>query len=209
MGFEWRRPAATARGMPRGHSGEVMAYQEHHRAAAAIVARCGVITLSDTRNEQTDGSGAKIKELLAAAGHVIVDYRVIPDDEERLDGLLAEWMGRADIEAILTNGGTGVSRRDRTIPVIEKHLETVLPGFGELFRALSFEEVGSGAMLSRAIGGIAGGKLVFAMPGSTGAVELAMRRLILPELGHLVGEMAKGEGKARRHEGGNRDGLRL
>ena len=169
-----------------------MAYEGHLQSSAGIVARCGVITLSDTRTADTDRSGATIKELLAGAGHVVADYVVIPDDEKRLDELLAQWLGREDIDAVLTNGGTGVSQRDRTIGVIEKHLQTVLPGFGELFRALSFEQIGSGAMLSRAVGGIGAGKVVFAMPGSTAAVELAMTRLILPELRHLIGEMRKG-----------------
>jgi len=153
--------------------------------------RCGVITLSDTRTESTDKSGAKIKELLIAAGQTVSDYRLIPDDPSALEKLLSEWLPRPDIDALLTNGGTGISPRDRTIPVIEKHLETILPGFGELFRALSFEQIGSGAMLSRAIAGISHGKLIFAMPGSTGAVELAITRLILPELRHLVGELRK------------------
>lgn len=168
-----------------------MPYHEHHGAAAALRGRCAVVTLSDSRTEATDKSGGRIRQLLEAAGHAVHFYQVIPDDPERLEALLKELEGRADIDAILTNGGTGISRRDQTVPVIQRHLTTPLPGFGELFRMLSFEQIQSGAMLSRALGGIASGKLLFAMPGSTAAVELAMTRLILPELGHLLAELRK------------------
>jgi molybdenum cofactor biosynthesis protein B len=168
-----------------------VAYEQHVQTSSSIIVCCGVITLSDTRTAATDQSGAKIKDLLTAAGHAVTDYRVIPDDPDTLDTLLNEWLSRKDMDAILTNGGTGISRRDQTIPTIEKYLETLLPGFGELFRALSFEQIGSGAILSRAVGGVARGKLIFALPGSTRAVELAMTRLILPELRHLIGEVRK------------------
>jgi len=169
-----------------------VAYDQHIRSSGDIVARCGVITLSDTRTESSDGSGAKIKALLKAAGHEVVDYRLTREEPDLIDNLLSQWLGRNDLDVILTNGGTGISRRDRTLGAIEKHLEFLLPGFGELFRSLSFAEIGSGAMLSRAAGGVSGGKLIFAMPGSTGAVELAMTRLILPELRHLIAELRKG-----------------
>lgn len=168
-----------------------MAYQEHVRASESISARCAVITLSDTRTEQTDKSGRRIRDLLEAAGHSVSRYRLIPDDLSALHALLTEMLASQDLDAVLTNGGTGVSRRDTTIEVVETHLDQTLPGFGELFRMLSWQEIGSGAMLSRAVGGIARGKLLFAMPGSTGAVELAMTKLILPELKHLVHELRK------------------
>jgi molybdenum cofactor biosynthesis protein B len=168
-----------------------MPYAEHKQSAAILWARCAVVTLSDTRTEATDKSGAKIKELLLAAGHEVNFYAVIPDDPLRLDSLLGDLTARADVDAILTNGGTGISRRDNTVPTIEKHIVTPLPGFGELFRMLSYAEIQSGAMLSRALGGIANGKLLFAMPGSTAAVELAMTKLILPELPHLLAELRK------------------
>jgi molybdenum cofactor biosynthesis protein B len=168
-----------------------MSYQQHQHDASAIRARCAIITLSDTRTEATDKSGARIKELLAANNHDILFYKIIPDDPALLDALLSELESRPDIDAILTNGGTGISRRDNTVPVISRHLTTPLPGFGELFRMLSYEQIQSGAMLSRALGGLAGAKLLFAMPGSTNAVELAMTRLILPELPHLLAELRK------------------
>jgi molybdenum cofactor biosynthesis protein B len=168
-----------------------MAYEQHVREAASDIARCAVITLSDTRTEATDSSGRTIQELLVAAGHEVSAYRIIPDDAERLHALLAECLARQDLDAILTNGGTGISRRDRTIEVVERHLDQPLPGFGELFRMLSWEQIASGAMLSRAVGGIGKGKIIFAMPGSTKAVELAMTKLILPEMKHLLHELRK------------------
>ena len=167
------------------------AYREHQSAAAAIVVRCAVVTLSDTRTEETDKSGRRIQDLLTAAGHTVACYTVIPDDPVRLDAVLTDLAARPDVDVILTNGGTGVSRRDQTIPTVERRLTTILPGFGELFRMLSYQAIGSGAMASRALGGLAGRQLLFAMPGSTAAVELAMTRLILPELKHLLGQTRK------------------
>jgi molybdenum cofactor biosynthesis protein B len=168
-----------------------MSHIEHKDSAAAIAARCAVITLSDTRNEATDTSGAKIKSLLGAEHHLVNYYSIIRDEPRELTMLLEELISSNDIDVILTNGGTGISRRDQTISVIEKHLTTVLPGFGELFRMLSYQQIGSSAMMSRAIAGLAKDKLIFTMPGSTAAVELAMTKLILPELRHLLGQMRK------------------
>jgi molybdenum cofactor biosynthesis protein B len=167
------------------------AYEEHVEAAAPLVARCGVVTLSDTRTEATDKSGRRIRELLEAEGHRVAHYQIVPDEPAALEPVLAALLARDDVDAVLTNGGTGVSRRDQTVGVVERLVEQALPGFGELFRMLSWEQVGSGAMLSRAVGGIANGKLVFAMPGSTAAVELAMTKLILPEVRHLLRELRK------------------
>ena len=168
-----------------------MAYEQHIRDAAPDSVRCVVITLSDTRTQATDTSGQRVRDMLADAGHSVVEYRIIHDEAADLHHLLTEVLSRDDIDAVLTNGGTGVSRRDRTIEVVERHLDQRLPGFGELFRLLSFEQIGSGAMMSRAVGGIGRGKIIFAMPGSTKAVELAMSRLILPELKHLLHELRK------------------
>lgn len=168
-----------------------MAYEQHQHNAQSISARCVVITLSDTRIEQTDKSGQRIRELLIAHGHAVASYSILPDDPVALQHHLAALFAHDDIDAILTNGGTGISKRDRTIDVIEKNLTASLPGFGELFRLLSYQQIGSGAMLSRAVAGIAHGKIVFAMPGSTKAVELAMTKLILPELKHLIAELRK------------------
>jgi molybdenum cofactor biosynthesis protein B len=168
-----------------------MGYQDHVSASQSICARCAIITLSDTRTTETDKSGRRIRELLESAGHSVSRHQLIPDDLSALHELLTDMLASPNLDAVLTNGGTGISRRDTTIEVVETHLDQTLPGFGELFRMLSWQEIGSGAMLSRAVGGIARGKLLFAMPGSTGAVELAMTKLILPELKHLVHELRK------------------
>jgi len=168
-----------------------MSYTEHQQDAAAITVGCAVVTLSDTRTTTTDTSGALIQRLLTEAGHKVADYKIVHDEPSEFDPLLARLLGRDDVDAILTNGGTGISHRDQTIAVVRRRLDLVLDGFGELFRMLSFQEIGSGAMLSRAIAGVSRGKLIFAMPGSTKAVELAMTKLILPELRHLLGQLRK------------------
>jgi molybdenum cofactor biosynthesis protein B len=168
-----------------------MSYESHQKNAGDSPVRCAVVTLSDTRTTDNDSSGAAIQRLAAEAGHTIVHYQIIRDEPAELEKVLTELLDRSDVDAVLTTGGTGISRRDRTIGVIERRLEAAIPGFGELFRMLSWEQIGSGAMLSRAAGGVACGKLLFAMPGSTKAVELAMTRLILPELRHLVWEMKR------------------
>ncbi len=168
-----------------------MSYQQHIASSSTSTVRCAIITLSDTRTPATDTSGKKIAELLVAASNGVIEQLLLKDDPIPLQQTLARLLNREDVDAILTTGGTGISRRDQTISVIEKIIEQPLPGFGELFRQLSYQQIGSGAMLSRAIAGIASGKVVFAMPGSTAAVELAMTKLILPELRHLVSELRK------------------
>jgi molybdenum cofactor biosynthesis protein B len=168
-----------------------MSYDQHQKTAASLSARCAVITLSDTRTEASDGSGRRIRELLIEQGHELARYTIIPDDPSKLSELLDELLGSEAVDLILTNGGTGISPRDNTIAVVESKLTLPLPGFGELFRMLSWEQIGSGAFLSRAIGGVARDKLLFAMPGSTKACELAMSKLILPELKHLISQMRR------------------
>jgi len=168
-----------------------MPYDEHTSAAGAIRPNCAIVTLSDTRDADTDTSGKRISELLEFHGNRVEGKWVIRDDPAELSALLDALLDNAGIDVVLTNGGTGVSRRDNTIVVVESKLMLLLPGFGELFRMLSWEQIGSGAMLSRAAGGVANGKLLFAMPGSTKAVELAMQKLILPELRHLLFELRK------------------
>jgi molybdenum cofactor biosynthesis protein B len=158
-----------------------------------ITARCAVITLSDTRTIETDVSGKKIVQLLSESGHAVAFHEVLKDQPEPLEACLSALLERSDVDAILTTGGTGISRRDQTIVVVDSLIEQPLPGFGELFRLLSYQQIGSGAMLSRASGGIAKGKLIFAMPGSPAAVELAMTKLILPELRHLLHQLRKCE----------------
>jgi molybdenum cofactor biosynthesis protein B len=168
-----------------------MSYQIHINDSQQIHARCAVLTVSDTRATATDKSGQKITELLAAAGHLILHYQIIKDEPAAIGDSIDAILKRDDIDAVLTNGGTGISRRDQTVDVIQMRIEQPLDGFGELFRMLSYEQIGSGAMMSRAVGGIARGKPVFAMPGSPAAVELAMTKLILPELKHLLRELQK------------------
>lgn len=168
-----------------------MSAEQHRDCGRAIVARCAVVTLSDTRTEQTDTSGGTIRRMLESAGHAVAAYRIIKDEPADLRALLLEHLADAGIDTIITNGGTGLSQRDQTIPVVESLLEMPLPGFGELFRMLSYEQVGAAAMLSRAVAGTAKGKLIFALPGSTKAVSLAMDKLIGPELGHLLNHLRK------------------
>lgn len=168
-----------------------MTYKQHVAGAQGICARCAIITLSDTRTLETDTSGQTIRQLLEADGHRVESHDVIRDEPTALSALLSEHLDEIEIDVIITNGGTGISRRDQTIEVITQLNEQPLPGFGELFRMLSWEQIGSGAMLSRAVAGIARGKPIFALPGSTPAVTLAMRRLILPELQHILRELKK------------------
>lgn len=164
---------------------------EAHRAAAPDAIRCAVLTVSDTRTPDTDTSGGLIRETLALTGHKIVAYEIVPDEPERIHAVMAEWIARDDIQAILSNGGTGIAARDTTYDAIAELLDKRIDGFGELFRMLSWQEIGAAAMLSRAVAGVADGTLVVAMPGSTAAVRLALTKLIVPELGHLVYEISK------------------
>lgn len=168
-----------------------MAYEQHIQAAKEIVARCAVVTLSDTRTREIDTSGQLIQKLLTDGGHRIAAYHLIKDDPEVLESLLLELASNSDVDALLTNGGTGIARRDQTIEMIERMIDQPLPGFGELFRMLSWQQIGAGAMLSRAVAGVTRGKPIFAMPGSSKAVELAMTQLILPQLRHILHELRK------------------
>jgi len=161
---------------------------DEHRARAPRTVRVFVLTVSDTRTEATDTSGQAARELCAAAGHDVVGYRILRDEPAEVRGLVAELCASGAVDAILVNGGTGLSRRDSTYEALAGLLEKQLDGFGELFRALSFPAIGPAAMLSRATAGVHAGVVVFATPGSTAAVRLALEQLILPELGHVVAE---------------------
>ncbi|TSB45356.1 MogA/MoaB family molybdenum cofactor biosynthesis protein [Alkalicoccobacillus porphyridii] len=155
-------------------------------------AKCKVITVSDTRTQETDKSGALIKTLLEQSSHEITEYEIVKDDAMAIQSAISSALNQENIEVILLTGGTGIARRDVTFEVVEKVLEKELPGFGEIFRYLSYEyDIGSAAMLSRAIAGTANEKALFSMPGSSGAVKLAMEKLILPELSHIVHELRK------------------
>jgi molybdopterin adenylyltransferase len=162
-----------------------------HRADAPRVVRCAVVTVSDTRTMETDSGGRTIVELLTAAGHPIVARELVPDDAPRLEALLRTLSARPDLDAILLTGGTGIGSRDQTFETASRLLTNPLPGYGELFRMLSYAEIGSAAMLSRAVGGAIGRTVLLTMPGSPAAVRLAMEKLILPELGHLVREVRR------------------
>lgn len=170
-----------------------MSHQEHEQRALAELPpaiRCGVITISDTRTAETDTSGAAIREALEAAGHTIVRYQLVKDEPDAIAALVRE-LSRSGCQVILTNGGTGIARRDSTFEAIDALIEKRLPGFGELFRMLSYADIGPAAMLSRATAGTISGTLVFCMPGSTGAVRLAMEQLIIPQLPHLIWETVR------------------
>ena len=161
-----------------------------HRAEAPATVRVGVITASDTRGEAEDGSGRFLRESIAAAGHALASYAVVRDEPDAIRAALTA-AAAAGAEAIVINGGTGIASRDRTYEAVAGLLEKRLDGFGELFRMLSYEDIGSAAMLSRATAGVAAGCVIFMLPGSEAAVRLAMTRLILPELGHIARELIK------------------
>jgi molybdenum cofactor biosynthesis protein B len=164
---------------------------QEHKAHADVRVACGVITVSDTRSKETDKSGQLILEKLKAAGHRVTAYHISKDEPTQIRPLLEALLADPAVQAVIINGGTGVSRRDVTFDTIQGMLEKPLPGFGELFRMLSYQDIGSAALLSRAAAGIARGKVVFSLPGSSGAVRLALEKLILPELPHIVFELNK------------------
>ena len=162
-----------------------MSYQEHRHQAPGSV-RCAVITVSDTRTPETDTSGQYMQQALQQAGHSISAYMIVKDEPAEIRRLLQHHIHAADTEAILLSGGTGLSHRDGTYEVVQSCLDKELSGFGELFRWLSYAEIGSAAMMSRATAGVAAGTVVVSMPGSSAAVRLAMEKLVLPELAHMT-----------------------
>ncbi|AVZ30398.1 MogA/MoaB family molybdenum cofactor biosynthesis protein [Nodularia spumigena] len=150
---------------------------------------CAVITVSDTRNPETDKSGQIIQQLLMAADHVVGVYKIIKDEPTQIQAQIELLGNNTNLDVIICNGGTGIAPRDTTYDAIEKLLEKTLPGFGELFRFLSYQEIGSRAIASRAVAGVYHNKLIFSLPGSSNAVRLGMEMLILPEMAHLVSQM--------------------
>ena len=165
--------------------------QEEHKAQAPRSVRCFVVTVSDTRTDATDTSGRAIADLLTAAGHVVAGRAIVKDDAEMVRGTLERQLAVADVQAIITTGGTGVTARDSTYEVVSSLLQKRLDGFGELFRMLSFQQIGPAAMMSRACAGIVAGHVVVSLPGSEAAVRLALERLLIPELGHLVQQASR------------------
>jgi molybdenum cofactor biosynthesis protein B len=174
-----------------------MGAEEHKKLAKQPVA-CAVITVSDTRTEANDTSGKAMRALLEQAGHSVGFYRIVKDEPEQIRQLLAELSEKGQVQTVLLNGGTGISRRDTTYEAVAGLLEKRLDGFGELFRMLSYQEIGPAAMLSRAVAGTYRDLLVFSTPGSTAAVRLAMEKLIVPELPHLVWEVWRQKGGMKR-----------
>jgi len=162
-----------------------------HKAVAPKTVRCYVLTVSDTRTEATDTSGRAIADLLKAAGHAVAGHAIVKDDAGLVRSTVERQLANVDVQAIITTGGTGISSRDSTFEAVNALLEKRLDGFGELFRMLSFQQIGSAAMMSRATAGLAAGKIVIVLPGSEAAVRLALEKLLLPELGHLVQQATK------------------
>jgi molybdopterin adenylyltransferase len=152
---------------------------------------CVVITCSDTRTAETDTSGYRIMHMLKDAGHSVVAYHLVKDEPAKIKAKIKAAVGDKKVQAIIINGGTGISRRDSTFEAVDAMLEKRLVGFGEIFRYLTYKDIGSPAIMSRATAGIIKGRVLFSTPGSENAVRMAMEKLILPELGHLVKELTK------------------
>jgi molybdenum cofactor biosynthesis protein B len=164
----------------------VTSVPQTHRDLAPDGIRCAIVTVSDTRTLADDQGGQMAVDLLTAAGHVLVDRAIVKDEPRRMRSLIRHLIASSSPDAILLTGGTGISRRDQTMETVSGLLTKSLPGYGELFRRLSYDEIGPAAMLSRAVGGLLDSTVVLTMPGSPAAVRLAMEKIILPELGHLV-----------------------
>ncbi|MDP3878743.1 MAG: molybdenum cofactor biosynthesis protein B [Dehalococcoidales bacterium] len=167
-----------------------MSYQEHRKHAPRSV-NCAVVTISDTRTEQDDESGELIKQRLLQNGHRLLAYAIVRDEADAIRGRIDELLGLEELQVIITSGGTGASHRDVTVETVSPLLEKKLDGFGELFRFLTYQEIGTASILSRAFAGVIRGKVIICLPGSTGAATLAMDRIILPEIGHLVREVIR------------------
>jgi molybdenum cofactor biosynthesis protein B len=163
-----------------------------HKKEAPKEVRCKIVTVSDTRDKDTDKSGKLMIQLLEEAGHIIADYVIVKDESVPIREAVLKGCEDSNIDVVLTNGGTGIALRDVTIETVRDLFDKEIDGFGEIFRMLSYtEDIGSAAILSRAAAGTVKNKAVFSTPGSSGAVRLAMNKLILPELGHVVRELKK------------------
>jgi molybdopterin adenylyltransferase len=162
-----------------------------HRESAPEHVRLAVLTISDTRTPENDTGGDTIEELMRRAGHEIVERRIVRDDAARIRTEIVNLLARPDADAVITTGGTGISARDTTYEVVDRMIEKKLDGFGEIFRALSYEEIGAAAILSRAVAGTVGTKLVACLPGSRNAVRLAVEKLLVPEISHVIFELRK------------------
>lgn len=164
--------------------------EHHHKASELPPAHIAVVTVSDSRTQETDTNGQYLKKEIVESGFSLAAYHVIKDDAEEIETLLEE-LTKLDVQVILFNGGTGISKRDTTYDVLSRKLEKLMPGFGEIFRMLSYEQVGAAAMFSRATAGVYHGKIILSVPGSPAAVQLAWEKLIVPEIQHLVWEISR------------------
>jgi molybdopterin adenylyltransferase len=176
--------------MPESYYNPLVSDREHKWRAPKSIG-CFVLTVSDTRTEATDTSGRAIADLLSAAGHRIEGRAIVRDDPALVRDAITRQMANAGVQAIITTGGTGITSRDSTYEAVAALLQKRLDGFGEIFRMLSYQEIGAAAMMSRACAGLVAGRIVIALPGSEAAVRLALERLIIPELGHLVQQASK------------------
>ena len=167
-----------------------MGHEEHKRAAPRVIT-IALITVSDTIDREGDVSGKVLRDLVLGAGHTVFDRFLVRDDRDEIESRVADLLNVEDIDLIILTGGSGIARRDVTIESVLPFIEKTIDGFGELFRYLSFTEIGSSAMMSRALAGVARQKIIVCLPGSVGAVELAMKKLLLPEAGHLILEAKK------------------
>ncbi len=167
-----------------------MSVQEH-KAYAPVSVSCFVLTVSDTRTEANDTGGQAIRQLLESSGHTVTGHSIVRDDPTAVVRAVNVCLADAGTRVIITTGGTGITSRDGTFEAIDGLLEKRLTGFGELFRMLSYEHIGAAAMMSRAMAGTVSGKAIFVLPGSPDAVKLAMTKLILPELGHVIQQLSR------------------
>jgi molybdenum cofactor biosynthesis protein B len=170
---------------------------DKHREASPEQVRVAVLTISDTRTPETDTGGNVIVDLMKEAGHEVPRREIVKDDAPLIEVFLQELLSDANVDAVITTGGTGISARDTTYEVVSRVIDKKLDGFGEIFRMLSYEEIGAAAILSRAIAGAAGSKFVACLPGSTNAVRLATKKLLVPEISHVVFELRKHRMEAR------------
>jgi molybdenum cofactor biosynthesis protein B len=162
-----------------------------HRESAPETVRVAIVTISDTRTRETDTGGDIAEALLTDAGQDVVERRIVRDEVAGIRNNLVDLLAKSHVDAVVTTGGTGISARDTTYEVVERMIEKRLDGFGEIFRMLSYEEIGAAAIMSRALAGSVGSKFVASLPGSRNAVRLAVEKLLVPELSHVVFELRK------------------
>jgi molybdenum cofactor biosynthesis protein B len=167
-----------------------MSHLEHKELSPKAVT-CAILIISDSRTEKTDESGKYLLEKLESNGHTVIDYALLKNDSETIKNKLNEYLEQEELQVIITSGGTGVSMRDVTVETVTPMLDKMLDGFGELFRTLSYMEIGSASIMSRAVAGVISGKIILCIPGSLAAVKLAIEKIILGEIGHMVREATR------------------